>query len=87
MLKCKLFCTLQVPGNLIVSARSDAHSFDPSQMNMSHVVHHLSFGRKLTPRAMSDLKRLIPYIGNSHDRLNGLSFINAHDLGANITVS
>ncbi|KAK2350962.1 protein disulfide-isomerase 5-4 [Trifolium repens] len=77
----------KVPGNLIVSARSDAHSFDASQMNMSHAVHHLSFGRKLTPRAMSDLKRLIPYIGNSHDRLNGLSFINAHDLGANITVS
>ncbi|GAU26616.1 hypothetical protein TSUD_102230 [Trifolium subterraneum] len=75
----------KVPGNLIVSARSDAHSFDASQMNMSHVVHHLSFGRKLTPRAMSDLKRLIPYIGNSHDRLNGLSFINERDLGANIT--
>jgi len=78
---------LQVPGNLIISARSDAHSFDASQMNMSHVVHHLSFGKKLSPKLMSDVQRLIPYVGNSHDRLDGLSFINSHDFGANVTVS
>ena len=77
---------LQVPGNLIISARSDAHSFDASQMNMSHVVHHLSFGKKLSPKLMSDVQRLIPYVGNSHDRLDGLSFINSHDFGANVTV-
>jgi len=87
MLKQKLFCSLQVPGNLIISARSDAHSFDASQMNMSHVINHLSFGRKVSPRVMSDVKRLIPYVGSSHDRLNGLSFINTRDLGANVTVS
>ncbi|XP_020201988.1 protein disulfide-isomerase 5-4 [Cajanus cajan] len=76
----------KVPGNLIVSARSDAHSFDASQMNMSHVINHLSFGRKVSPRVMSDVKRLIPYVGSSHDRLNGRSFINAQDLGANVTM-
>ncbi|XP_061364965.1 protein disulfide-isomerase 5-4-like [Gastrolobium bilobum] len=77
----------KVPGNLIISARSDAHSFDASQMNMSHVINHMSFGRKVTPRAMSDVKRLIPYVGSSHDRLNGRSFINAHrDLEANVTL-
>ncbi|KAI5412210.1 Protein disulfide-isomerase 5-3, variant 2 [Lathyrus oleraceus] len=76
----------KVPGNLFVSARSDSHSFDASQMNMSHVIHHLSFGRKLSPRVMNDVKRLIPYVGNSHDRLNGLSFINTNDLGANVTI-
>ncbi|XP_058779860.1 protein disulfide-isomerase 5-4-like [Vicia villosa] len=76
----------KVPGSLFVSARSDSHSFDASQMNMSHVIHHLSFGRKLSPRVMNDVKRLIPYVGNSHDRLNGLSFINTHDLGANVTM-
>ncbi|XP_057450493.1 protein disulfide-isomerase 5-4-like isoform X2 [Lotus japonicus] len=76
----------KVPGNLIISARSDAHSFDASQMNMSHVINHLSFGRKVSPRVMSDVKRLIPYVGNSHDRLNGQSFINTHDLGANVTI-
>ncbi|KAK7401908.1 hypothetical protein VNO78_13767 [Psophocarpus tetragonolobus] len=76
----------KVPGSLIISARSDAHSFDPSQMNMSHVINHLSFGRKVSPRVMSDVKRLIPYIGSSHDRLNGRSFINTRDLGANVTM-
>jgi len=54
---------------------------------MSHVINHLSFGRKVSPRVMSDVKRLIPYVGSSHDRLNGLSFINTRDLGANVTVS
>ncbi|CAI8592997.1 unnamed protein product [Vicia faba] len=76
----------KVPGSLFVSARSDSHSFDASQMNMSHVIHHLSFGRKLSPRILNDVKRLIPYVGNSHDRLNGLSFINTNDLGANVTM-
>lgn len=56
-------------------------------MNMSHVISHLSFGRKLSPRVMSDIKRLIPYLGRSHDRLNGRAFINQRDLGANVTVS
>ncbi|KAL2331590.1 hypothetical protein Fmac_019171 [Flemingia macrophylla] len=77
---------LGVPGNLIVSARSDAHSFDASQMNMSHVINHLSFGRKVSHRVMSDVKRLIPHVGSSHGRLNGRSFINTRDLGANVTM-
>ncbi|XP_018810986.1 protein disulfide-isomerase 5-3-like [Juglans regia] len=76
----------KVPGNLIISAHSGAHSFDTTQMNMSHVVNHLSFGRKIAPRVMSDVKRLIPYLGGSHDRLNGRSFINHRDLGANVTI-
>jgi hypothetical protein len=79
--------TSQVPGSLIVSARSDAHSFDASQMNMSHVVNHLSFGKKIMARAMSDVKNWIPYIGSNHDRLNGRSFINTRDLEGNVTVS
>ncbi|XP_044507286.1 protein disulfide-isomerase 5-3-like isoform X2 [Mangifera indica] len=76
----------KVPGNLIISAHSGAHSFDTSQMNMSHVITHFSFGRILTPKVMSDVQRLIPYLGISHDRLNGRSFINTHDFGANVTI-
>lgn len=77
----------KVPGNLIVSARSASHSFDSSQMNMSHVISHFSFGKKITPRVMSDLKRLLPHLGGSHDRLNGLSYIsNPSDSNANVTV-
>ncbi|XWS27885.1 hypothetical protein CRYUN_Cryun25bG0018400 [Craigia yunnanensis] len=76
----------KVPGNLIISARSGAHSFDASQMNMSHVISHLSFGKTISPRVLSDVKRLIPYLGRNHDRLNGRSFINHRGLDANITI-
>lgn len=76
----------QVPGNLLISANSGAHSFDTSQMNMSHVVSHLSFGRLISPRLLTDMKRLLPYLGQSHDRLDGKAFINQHDFGANVTV-
>ncbi|KAG2263102.1 hypothetical protein Bca52824_070181 [Brassica carinata] len=75
-----------VPGNLMVSARSGSHSFDSTQMNMSHVVNHLSFGRKILPQTFADLKRLSPYLGHSHDRLNGRTFINQRDLGPNVTI-
>ncbi|KAI9186220.1 hypothetical protein LWI28_015019 [Acer negundo] len=76
----------KVPGNLIISARSGAHSFDTTEMNMSHVISHLSFGRKISPQVLSDVKRMIPYLGGSHDRLNGRSFINHRELGANVTI-
>ncbi len=56
-------------------------------MNMSYVISHLSFGRTINPRAIADVKRLIPYIGGSHDRLDGRSFINNRGIGANVTVS
>ncbi|KAL6199319.1 hypothetical protein ACLB2K_029103 [Fragaria x ananassa] len=76
----------KVPGNLIISAHSGTHSFDTSQMNMSHYISHLSFGRTIAPKVMSDVKRLIPYLGRSHERLNGRSFINHRDIGANVTI-
>ncbi|POO00433.1 DnaJ-like [Trema orientale] len=76
----------KVPGNLIISAHSGSHSFDATQMNMSHVVSHLSFGKKISPKVMNDVKRLIPYLGRSHDRLNGREFINNRDIGANVTI-
>ncbi|KAK7257097.1 hypothetical protein RIF29_30824 [Crotalaria pallida] len=76
----------KVLGNFIISARSDAHSFDASQMNMSHVIHHLFFGRKISAMTMNDVKRLLPYIGSSHDRLKGRSFINTRDFEGNVTI-
>ncbi|MBA0553213.1 hypothetical protein Golob_012414 [Gossypium lobatum] len=76
----------KVPGNLIISSRSGAHSFDSSHMNMSHVIGHLSFGKIISPQVLSDVKRLIPYLGRSHDKLNGRSFINHRNLDANVTI-
>lgn len=83
-----LSCAVQVPGNLIISARSASHSFDASQMNMSHVISHFSFGKTISPRVMSGMKQVLPYLGGSHDRLNGMRYIsNPSDSNANVTVS
>lgn len=83
-----MLCTVQVPGNLVISARSAAHSFDASQMNMSHVISSFSFGKTITPKVMSDIKRLLPHLGRSHDRLNGNSYVtNPRDSTENVTVS
>lgn len=77
----------KVPGSLVISARSQSHSFDVSQMNMSHVISHFSFGRVVTIREMSDMKRIRPYLGLSHGRLRDKSFIsNPSDSDANVTV-
>ncbi|KAK1391818.1 Protein disulfide-isomerase 5-3 [Heracleum sosnowskyi] len=75
----------KVPGNLVISARSGAHSFDASQMNMSHVVTNLSFGKKITPKVMSDINRVLPYIGRSHNKLHNQAYI-THRGDSNITI-
>ncbi|KAM7492681.1 hypothetical protein LguiA_035602 [Lonicera macranthoides] len=74
----------KVPGNLVFSARSGAHSFDASQMNISHVISHLSFGKKLSPGLISDIQKVQPYIGESNDKLNGQTYINRWD--ENVTI-
>ncbi|XP_076918511.1 protein disulfide isomerase-like 5-4 [Bidens hawaiensis] len=76
----------KVPGNLVISAHSGAHSFDSTLMNMSHVITDFSFGKKITPRVMSDIKRILPYIGASHAKLNGKSYLTDPDDHANVTV-
>lgn len=75
----------KVPGNLVISARSGAHSFDASQMNMSHVITNLSFGKKITPKVMSDINRVLPYIGQSHNKLHNQAYI-THGGDSNITI-
>ncbi|KAL5730895.1 Protein disulfide-isomerase 5-4 [Ranunculus cassubicifolius] len=77
----------KVPGNLVISARSGAHSFDPSQLNMSHIITHLSFGKKISPRMLAEVNRLSPFLGGSIDRLRGRSFITTQDdPKANVTI-
>ncbi|CAI9787758.1 unnamed protein product [Fraxinus pennsylvanica] len=79
----------KVPGNLIISASSAAHSFDASQLNMSHIISHFSFDKRKSRRLMRDKKRMLHYFGGSHDwsRLDGKSYIsNPSDSYANITI-
>uniref|UniRef100_A0A161WRJ9 Thioredoxin domain-containing protein n=1 Tax=Daucus carota subsp. sativus TaxID=79200 RepID=A0A161WRJ9_DAUCS len=74
-----------VPGNLVFAARSGSHSFDASQMNMSHIITRLTFGKKITPKGMTDVSRVLPYIGQSHNKLYNQAYI-THRADANITI-
>ncbi|XP_024976729.1 protein disulfide isomerase-like 5-4 [Cynara cardunculus var. scolymus] len=75
----------KVPGNLVISARSESHSFDASLMNMSHIISNFTFGKKVTPRMMNDLRRLHHYTQTTHDKLSGKVYINVEDR-ANVTI-
>lgn len=59
----------------MISARSTSHSFDPSQINVSHYVSQFSFGRRLSSDMLYQIKRLAPLTGDGHDRLAGKSYI------------
>ncbi|KAH9308015.1 hypothetical protein KI387_035926, partial [Taxus chinensis] len=73
----------KVPGNLIISAHSGSHSFDAAAMNMSHVISHFSFGKKLSWKLLKEVNRLSPYVGASIDRLSGKPYIANHE---NVTI-
>ncbi|XP_019196572.1 PREDICTED: protein disulfide isomerase-like 5-4 isoform X1 [Ipomoea nil] len=77
----------KVPGNLVISAHSAAHSFDASQMNMSHVISHFSFGKRLSQQAISDMKKFLPYLGQSYDKLSSNAYItNPKESNENVTI-
>ncbi|XP_058092838.1 protein disulfide isomerase-like 5-4 [Magnolia sinica] len=77
----------KVPGNLVISAHSGEHSFDASLINVSHVISHFSFGRQLTPKLLTEVKRLTPYLGENIDQLTGRAYITKHgDANANVTI-
>lgn len=73
----------KVPGNLMVSASSGAHSFDASTMNLTHWVHHLSFGRPLTKRRQDAVDRLLPHhfhiAEDTPGRITHMLFKSLHD--------
>lgn len=66
----------KVPGALVVSAQSPAHSFVPSAMNASHIVHALTVGPAPPPRKLAELARLMPggLPPNWADKLAGQAF-------------
>jgi len=40
----------RVPGKLIIAPHSSGHSFNPELINITHTIHHFSFGPKLPER-------------------------------------
>lgn len=73
----------QVPGELMISAQAGSHSFDASNMNMTHYVGFFSFGRKLSWRAVRWVNELLPELDTNIDRLTGNEFLSEYE---NITV-
>lgn len=69
----------KVPGNLMVSAHSGAHSFDASTMNMTHWVYHFSFGRPLTRKKQHQVERLLPHLPDNQARISNHFFKSGHD--------
>ncbi len=63
----------RVPGNFHITAKSNIHDFDPKTTNMSHIVHHFSFGAPLSERVMRHLPEDVRQ--NIHP-LDGKMFVN-----------
>eukprot|EP00240_Pyramimonas_obovata_P001133 CAMPEP_0118942772 /NCGR_PEP_ID=MMETSP1169-20130426/36801_1 /TAXON_ID=36882 /ORGANISM="Pyramimonas obovata, Strain CCMP722" /LENGTH=486 /DNA_ID=CAMNT_0006887843 /DNA_START=217 /DNA_END=1677 /DNA_ORIENTATION=+ len=74
----------KVPGNLHISAHSQKHSFNNGVMNMTHVVHHLSFGKEISRNKWAMVQRLHPdgLLNAWSNRLKGRVFFSTE---ANIT--
>lgn len=70
----------RVPGTLHFAARSEAHTFDHSLMNMSHIIHSLYYGSKPSARKYSLLERLHPAGLHSDwsDKLHDQTFVSEH---------
>jgi len=62
----------KVPGSLIVSAVSSKHSFDTTRVNMTHRVHHLTFGQKFEDE---ELTLLPDAVTNSLDKLQDREYV------------
>ncbi|CAM9401118.1 unnamed protein product [Heterosigma akashiwo] len=66
----------RVPGNFHVEARSKYHDLDPTMTNVSHIVHHLSFGQPLSPQQQKSLGRVPEDLRNKMNPLDGNTYVN-----------
>eukprot|EP00249_Psilotum_nudum_P012448 c23791_g1_i1 orf=177-1622(+) len=69
----------KVPGNLIISARSAAHSFDPQTLNMTHFVTKFTFGKRLSMPMVKEWLRLFNYVEKRTDRLDGQIYVSEEE--------
>jgi len=68
----------RVPGSIRLHAKSDNHDFEPQNTNVSHRIHHLSFGDPVRNSVLRRVpKKLIPNIAP----LDGRMFINPSPAG------
>lgn len=66
----------RVPGNFHISAKSGQHDFDPKTTNMSHIVHHFSFGSPLPQKVV---RHLPDDVARNINPLDGRTFVNLEE--------
>jgi Endoplasmic reticulum vesicle transporter len=57
----------RVPGNFHIEARSKNHNLNAAMTNLSHVVHHLSFGDPLAEKPRS-VERILKQVPGEHQK-------------------
>ncbi|KAG8464048.1 hypothetical protein KFE25_000216 [Diacronema lutheri] len=62
----------RVPGNFHISAHSASHSLHMPAINLSHVVHHVSFGKALT---LAEFSALPAEVAAAWNPLHGSGFV------------
>lgn len=60
----------RVPGNFHIEASSKNHNLNAAMTNLSHIVHHLSFGERLTNSRSQ--QRILKQVPEEHKQLNPL---------------
>jgi protein disulfide-isomerase-like protein len=66
----------RVPGNFHITAKSGSHDFDTKAINVSHIVHHFSFGPALPGRVV----RHLPLdVARNINPLDGRTFVSDED--------
>lgn len=66
----------RVPGNFHIEARSKHHNLNPSLTNLSHIVHHLSFGPPISQRLLNRLKS-VPEEYLHHSTMDDNVYVNS----------
>lgn len=63
----------RVPGNFHIEAKSKSHNLNAAMTNLSHIVHHLSFGEPLVTGTKSrSVQRILKQVPEEHQQFSPL---------------
>jgi hypothetical protein len=63
----------RVPGNFHIEANSKSHNLNAAMTNLSHIVHHLSFGEPLmTGKNSRSVQRILKQVPTEHQQFSPL---------------
>lgn len=65
----------RVPGNFHIEAASKNHNLNAAMTNLSHVVHHLSFGEPPTSRASQRILKRVPVVHRQYSPMDTQTYL------------